>query len=579
MPEPKPLPIAEQLIRQDSQLRSSLRNLHIRRLIEYPPLSIKNILFRNFELAQAVETETEGGKKLTSEGLMRIEDLLREKGALNITINREHKLNPTDAEGLPVVAATDNPAAAWPMPDHVWIRDQAQVIRSLMRIYQLDPKRYAEEGKMAKELLTSALELMSTPAQLARFDNIIAHTGDKEYVSHPHRWPHVFLALDNLNGEKQEKWAHKQDAWQMLAIHVFEALDSGFMTMEELKTHPNWTRFLGLCAPFLAAVDFTNQESSGSWEEITARRRSVIGVETALIYQIQKHFHTPGYSFLREEFVEKIPELNQGAYKQLYSVPMLQEMAKEGVKLLPGLDFACQIESINYSDNDPKWREYDAALLNILDYDLPWPQEKAQGETIATNGTNLFSVLKRYDIEGIRRYVGDSYQGLNYYTPSVQGKLRAMYAQTEINDLEGVNFFVGRGEIVPKGASAVWTHFVAQTGVQDARMLMERIKRNERVDESKLTFLKRMLLRSLSFVTGEGEFSVAPDEQGLYQPCPAKSWQMPECIISWDLTREQDLDSYHAHTPSPNQPLFWSVAKLRELLATSIELAKHLETP
>lgn len=444
--------------------------------------------------------------------LSALASFLEEAGAFSIPIEtRDWPDSSGKIQSVSITRAAHTPM--WPMGTHWWARDNTLIAVRFIEAGQLT----GDTGKVAlgKRLLLSALTIMSSRAQLKRFENIIS-SRDPAFRNNPHNWPHIFLEIaGNLNAAKVEPWAHKQDAWQMLAYYTLMFLEAGVLTEADLTD--NHRSFFKLLAPFLATVEYWHQESSGSWEEITAVRTSVLAWETLLLAALERHGYAvePGL-------------LDKGIASVMRQLPY---------------------ESPGYPTNSPRYREADAALIYLLQLEYPHflADRLGRGRTWADKlEQQILEQIRRLDdlvSGGIRRYQGDSYQRVSFFRNTTAQKLQALYGKPS-GDASGEEHFTGRDKVVPAGREAAWTHFVWQLAAWSARHKEYRALHQE------------YLHRGLRLLTGDREISVAQRADGGMKIINLPSLRFPECYITEILTDGSELVF-----PSPHTPLNWAVAE------------------
>ncbi|MDB5181921.1 MAG: hypothetical protein JWP13_684, partial [Candidatus Saccharibacteria bacterium] len=215
----------------------------------------------------------------SSRQINRLESHLAEHGTFDIPIVYGNVIVDGITRTIPFVAATETNANHGEMSSMLYLRDHIQVARGFMELYQQDPSRYQAEGDMGRELLRSALLLMSTDSQLTRFEQVIEMGREAGQAD----WPQISLHFNDLDGNEPNGWRNKQDTLQMLGHLTFDAIDRRFIDVDELTERDK--EFLGFLTPFLASVGFPLYENSGSWEEFAAVRTSVMAVETALLHK------------------------------------------------------------------------------------------------------------------------------------------------------------------------------------------------------------------------------------------------------------------------------------------------------
>ncbi|MDX2776062.1 hypothetical protein PV379_01670 [Streptomyces caniscabiei] len=485
---------------------------------------------------------------LMSSSYSDIHAILREKKTLSIPIIRWHSIR-LDGQNRPLalVAATDIHANHGEMSSMLYLRDHIQTARAYMELSFHSPHAYRIEKKVAKDLILSALDLMSTPAQLDRFRTVIKK-GDS---ASQEDWPHISLWFNDLEGKKPNGWRNKQDSFQMLAHLALDALDRGFLSAHELL--PSHKTFLSLVAPLLKSVGFPRYESSGSWEENTAVRTSVMAVETALLHKIKAL--RPYHPFLAQ---------NTPAFERTITA-MLRDGLTELGKRLPG-------ESPEYPKDSVKHRKADAALAYVLLYGLPQlladaqiPVAGAIRPTEAIEAMVLASLRTLDDplTGGILRYHDDSYQRVNFHTNAAQATVRGIKSFVKnragdgLIDLDLKQSL--RGQYMPAGREAAWTHPLGQIAAWAARRSMERRGRNDAQRYQKIydSYLRRMI----GTVTLEGQWSAALNADGEYEVREVTAWKLPECYITYQLDDKAPL-----LVPSPHTPLNWSSVSLKEAI-------------
>ena len=477
---------------------------------------------------------------------------LAEKKTLSVPIIRWHSVTIDGQERpLTLVAATDMQANHGEMSSMLYLRDHIQVARVYMELSFHDPHAYMIEKRVGRDLILSALHLLSTPSQLDRFRTVI-QKGD---AASQEEWPHISLWFDDLHGEKPNGWRNKQDTFQMLAYLALDAVDRGYLSVGDLL--PSHKTFLSLVTPLLKSAEFPRYENSGSWEELTAVRTSVMAIETALLHKIK----TMGtrHPFLKEEVLSFDDTIDT----------MLREGLAELGKRLP-------YESPEYPKDSAKYREADAALAYVLLYGLP--QLLAKTQTPVNGAVRqveeieaiVLSSLKTLDdplTGGIMRYHGDSYQRVNFHTNTTQATVRGIkvfvkdHAGDTPVDLDLKQSL--RDQFTPRGREAAWTHPLGQIAAWAAkRSLASTGKHPKRHYEAiRGTYLRRML----TTITTAGQWNAALNKDGAYELQEVPAWKLPECYVTYQLPSKKPLV-----IPSPHTPLNWSSASLKEAIGFSI---------
>jgi hypothetical protein len=474
-------------------------------------------------------------------GLERLQRSLEQGGGFAIQIEKK-RWRDTDGERRSFTLARAASTDMWPMGTNYWVRDNA-IIGA--RYLFADDRSYRKVGK---ELLLSALTFMSSKAQLARCEGII-RSSSAAFRRDPGNWPYIFASInDNLNAAQEEKWAHKQDAWQIAVFYILEAIEAGLLSPRDLtKKHRN---FVGMVIPFLAKVSFWTCENSGSWEELPAVRTSVRAWEHRLIVKLVKAAGAKEFSFITRGFLKYRRYLSGTLRADSLDAAvsyMERRVMREMVADLPG-------ESPRYRGSDPRYRYADAALIYLLLIEYPsflatrlgkdpeWADrlEKKIFATIAS--------LEDTHTGAIRRYKGDSYQRTGYFRHLTIKRLNAIYGAPS-GDASA--HFAARNRAVPVGRGAAWTHFVWQLAAWSGRRYLETgSPRYRQIHE-------RYFEQGLGLFTGPGEASIEQDSSGKPRVIRVAPLRMPECYIS----EKSDAGKILVF-PSPHTPLNWAVVEM-----------------
>lgn len=484
--------------------------------------------------------------------LAEILELLEASGSFNIRLER-HTLRGEGPE-LKILVPRAAITPMWPMGTNVWIRDLAKIASRLMSGAASGIPQAASWRQDGLELLMSGVALLSTPAQLKRFENVIKHEGDP-HLLHADLWPHIFLNIEsNLHGETAEPWSHKQDAWQMLVVYVLDALESGQVKENALTAAER--KFLGLAIPFLAKTEFWKHETSGSWEELPAVRSSVIVWDLAVIDRIATAIAQGRLQFLHEEFASFVPYLQTslaGSTLATCCKILAEEGAKQLLALLPN-------ESPGYSTDDPRFRDADAAAAYHLMLDAPQMVSRyvdVPSDWIATMQQQIVGgLLSLQDpvTRGIRRYRGDSYQGLNYFTHETVARLEAICGGPS-GDASGLEAFKMRAAAITPGYEAAWCHPLWQMIGYAAKQSM----RDKSVES--LAFRNELLLQGLGALTGDNEWTTEKTADGILRNIPIDSLRFTEAWLAVQYRGEV------RYIPSPHTPLQWCVAEAMQAMA------------
>ena len=477
---------------------------------------------------------------------------LEQKGALSIPTMHQGSVVVGGVEhSLVFVAATDidpNHSHHGEMSTMLYLRDHVQAARTMMELYLCDSARYKKEGETGRQLLLSALHLMSTPRQLERFTGVAS----RGLAAGQGDWPHISFWFNDLQAERPNGWRNKQDSFQMLAHLTLDAIDRGFIATDQLLDAHK--RFLESIVPLLRSVGFPNYESSGSWEENCARRTSVMAIETALLIKMQDAASRyDACAFLADEMLDR----------------MIADGLKEVGRRLP-------FESPDYPSDSIKYRRADATLAYVLLYDLP--AELARRKVpIGKDGrlmnateieTLILDELASLDdpmTGGMVRYRGDSYQGVNFHTNTAQWVVRAIKQKvsraTDEPDLDEKQRL--RRMLMPSGREAAWLHPLGQLSAWAAHRSLETTGgASDRYRNLGITYLDR----TLGLLTGSDMWCTAIGDDGAYHLVRVPAAKLPECYVTYRYEGEELI------IPSPHTPLNWAAACAKEaigLLTTS----------
>jgi hypothetical protein len=151
---------------------------------------------------------------------------------------------------------------------------------------------------------------------------------------------------------------------------------------------------------------------------------------------------------------------------------------------------------------------------------------------------------------GMARYENDSYQRVGFFRNLTVRKLQELYGAPSG---DASSCFVGRDKVVPKGRTAMWTHFVWQLAAWSGKRSLEDPDIRFRV------LHEFFFARGLALITGNKEVSVDVDSRGKVRIIKIPAWRMPECYIS-DVSPTKEMLVF----PSPHTPLNWSIAEMEE---------------
>ena len=474
-------------------------------------------------------------------GLTTLQRMLEKAGGFSINIERR-VWRDTDGERRTFTLARAASTEMWPMGTNYWVRDNA--IIGVRYLFSQD-QRFK---KIGKELLLSALTFMSSKAQLARCESMI-RSSSAAFRREPGSWPYIFATIkDNLNAAREEGWAHKQDAWQIVVFYVIEAIEAGLLSPRDLTSKHR--TFIGMVIPFLAKISFWTCENSGSWEELPAVRTSVRAWEHRLVVKLAKVSGAKSFSFIAKDFLKYRRYLTGALGTSSLDAAvasMEKRVIREMLADLPG-------ESPRYRRSDPRYRHADAALIYLLLIDYPYFLAARLGKdhrwahrleeriftTVATLGDDRTGA--------IRRYKNDCYQRTGYFRNLTIHKLNAIYGAPS-GDASA--HFAARDRAVPAGREAAWTHFVWQLAAWSGQRYLDTGSPVYR------QIHERYFEQGLGLFTGQGEVSIEQEPSGSPRVIPIPPLRMTECYIS-----EKNAAGKILVFPSPHTPLNWAVAEM-----------------
>jgi hypothetical protein len=517
-----------------------------------------SVSYNNAEVAARIRPD------YSERQLDRFEQKLDDEGVFTVPITWREMQVERVTQLVPLVGATELATNHGDMSSMIYLRDHIQVARSYMELALQDPTRYAEKGNMGRQLLLSAMHLMSTPHQLDRFDNVINVLGAK---AEQKDWPFISFKLDDLEATKPNGWRNNQDSFQMLTDATFDAINRGFIGVEDLtESHK---KFLGSIVPFLESVGFPRHKSSGSWEEYAGRRTSVMSVETAMLHKMRKALDGPNaeqLAFLQTEYTKHGGEVVL-PYK-------LDTMVRSG---LEEIGRRWPYESPDYEQGDIKYREADAALTYGLMYDIPDLLEEYQipiacmGDLPASVITLEHLLLEQLDslidpeTGSMQRYKRDSYLRRNFLTHEIQANVATVKAhvaklalrlKTE-PDLEMKQRL--RNGVVPQGREAAWPHPVAQLSAWAARREIRAQNLGQSFEAERYHRLSIEYLNQCArSITGTQQYHVVRQEDGGYGVQQVAAFRVPEAMVTYS-DKKGDLI-----VPSPHTQLNWAANTVGE---------------
>lgn len=568
----------------DTLLTRSLDRLNI----HFPPSPIPGLHPRNATIAGLMQPDY----RVRPDALHTIAEVLEEKKATKLAVVNGRFVDVVGSikpQKVALVKATEVEGTAGDMVEKVWIRDQTQAAQAFFETWKLDKEKYKAEGEMAKVLIESAMSLMATQGQLDRFKEVIADPDkgnrDKKLIRDQNKAPQIAIKMeddDYLNTRKRTDWRHLQDAWQMLGVVALDALKEELIKPEELaKGH---RQFLTSMVPYLAAVDFPHTETSGTWEENPATRLSVTAVETALLHRVQTYMHEPEFTFLRDGYEDAQASGHLPMFHDARFETAVETMIDQGLRQIASW---FPNESPDYR-SDIYWvqhRGVDITLLYLLDYGIPqlladreipvhgeprtrkWIEQRILDKIDAT--------LYDKELHGYKRYIGDSYQALNFWTREKQQAVNDLKdtmqeeARREKRPIDLHEKQIRRYELFKKeleqGHEAIWFHPNSQVVNWAARSF------RETGDKWYAEQAQKYYNRLLATLTGEDEYHVVlngsnkKEIQHDIKKVPAFRW-------AESATKRRTLDGRVITTIGPFVPFNWGTALAGEATANMLDI-------
>lgn len=489
-------------------------------------------------------------------GFDHFEALVGKKGLFSIRFE-EHSWRDSDGSKHIHTLARAAVTEMWPMGTSYWLRDNVIIAARLLC------SRDKARQRLGVRLLLSGVTFMSSNAQRNRFKSVI-RSKSASYRDDPQNWPYIFADIrENLSCQRREGWAHKQDAWQIAAFHLLDALEAKRISLRQLSQKHR--EFLGLIIPFLSKVECWRCENSGSWEEIPATRTSVRAWEHRLIVKLGELSRRPEYRFLEKIYTRMCRHL-ASTFRKVSLTDAVKILDRRLCSvMLRDLPY----ESPHYSKRDPRYRESDATLFYLLELGYPrFLAERARktsawAKRLESSLLSLVLSLQDRASGGICRYVNDTYQRESYFSNVTVAKLNELYGGPSA---DASSNFTGRELLLPHGRRAAWTHFVWQVCWWSAR---EYINSG---DNRYRAIHERLFKTGLRLVTGQAERSLDVGSDGVSRVVRIPAWRMPECYIG-----ERSSRGHRIIIPSPHTPLNWATAEMLHAFTLRRELLSRVQ--
>ncbi len=422
--------------------------------------------------------------------------------------------------------------------DTVWIRDAVWVFFGL--------RERTEKRRDARRLLLALWDYYATPAQLWRFDDVIAHprlAADMMRVPRIRFDVHPHGPDDVLDDEgRPQVWNHRQnDAHGLFLIALADAVRQGLIVAEDLNGARGGVllRF----PSFFNRIRFASCEDAGAWEELERRNTSSIGLVTHALESWRRLLYARdgnGGEAFRVRF-RGLLDASGRLWKDAWRAEALDRLIARGLRTVRR-QLALGGESPDYDPHDVRFRGADAALLFLL---VPSPLEGLR-ERDLRQAISIVETLR--GPAGILRYRNDSYQSGNYWIRR-PGKKSEIPREGGTENASSRDAFLRRGENLIPGTEAQWFF---DSILALARLQLAATARDARRREQDLFLATLHLKRALGHLTGsfDGGPILAANGEALDPLLP------PESINTVILGRR----SYWL--PSPITPLNWARAAL-----------------
>ena len=419
--------------------------------------------------------------------------------------------------------------------DAVWVRDS---VWAYFGLNEYEPTR-----DEAKRVLQGLLEYFGTPAQLKRLDAIIqrpqtAYEKDGAMNVLHIRFDGRSPSFNDVQvGGRDQIWNHKQnDAVALVALATGQALLSREWASQDVPDSA-WPFLLRL-PTYWDALKFESQEDAGAWEEIERVNTSSIALVTSSLEIWQTVFQVP---YWREVFQVEADQAELKTDKEVLFNGKLESLIERGYSRIRK---QVPFESPDYPKSDVKYREADAALLNLV---FPCQLRKL---AIEDKRAVLATVEQLVRERGVLRYFQDAYQSGNFWLAGSTGE-----TDSRTDDHSTQDAFSERASRLIPDTEAEWFF---DSWMSQCYGILYRTSGDEKDYHRQVAHFNRALCQ----ITGAGD--VGADGN------PVPELSLPE---SYNTLVEKNGDRYYA--PSPITPLNWAKACMRlalEALKASLRL-------
>lgn len=402
--------------------------------------------------------------------------------------------------------------------DAVWVRDSIWGIMAL----KADPATAGE----ARDVLLSLWDYMLTPPQRKRLADAIWHPtvldGENGQMLAVHiRFNSRSATFDDVekNG-KPQFWNHKQnDALALLLDATLAGIADATVTMDDLRRDKRIESVVKLFA-YLETQRFYAMEDSGAWEELARLNTSSVALATSAFAGLVRALRAGG------EFAVEFEKTARAlGVSRIGDAEHLSSVIDKGYERI-FKQLAAGGESPDYPRDDPRYRESDAALLNLI---YPANLDRL---TLKDKYRIMELVEPLAGDYGVRRYADDDYQSGNFWFDDIK------------TDVDPESFAERKKRFIP-GSEAQW-FFDSWCAVAWLRI------HRDSSSETDLYRAMKHANRAFGQITGGTAEHPLPGADGL----PAPAFSLPE---SYNLIVN---GNEMLPAPSPITPLNWAKASM-----------------
>lgn len=294
--------------------------------------------------------------------------------------------------------------------DAIWVRD------SVWGYLALDSQ--PDTQPVAHQVLLTLWDYMATPHQIDRMKAIIANPALVDAKDGQMNVPHIRFnsssaQFDDVqeNG-KPQPWTHKQND----ALGLF--MDATLQEVQDQKIKADeWSKDQRLDAliylvGYLDKARFYQMEDSGAWEENARLNTSSVALVTSALENLQGMIAKPQGA--EKPFVEALRARAQELkLEHFITSENLSRLVSLGYQRIDK-QLVIGGESPDYPKTDSRYRQADAALLNLI-----YPA-RLHRLTIKQKEHVLEIVAPLMGDIGIRRYFNDDYQSANFWFHNIK---------------------------------------------------------------------------------------------------------------------------------------------------------------